>query len=132
MADYLPPIMFDPEHHDAPFDSMGKGLIPFLKNMSWKVFIQTPLGILSELCAGYPGRLYIWRLVANLRRILNVVGIPDEKQTFFTMNWEEVENAKKVIIDPEGSAQGKGWNAWPLTAKLFAWSKVEDVDDEDD
>jgi len=125
MADYLPPIMFDPQHHDAPFDSMGKGLIPFLQNMSWKVFIQTPLGILSELCAGYPGRLYVWRLVANLRKVLNVVGIPDEKQTFFTMNWKEVEGAKQTIID-------EGWNAWPLTAKLFAWAEVDETDDDSD
>ncbi|KAF0983323.1 hypothetical protein FDP41_010388 [Naegleria fowleri] len=125
MADYLPPIMFDPDHHDAGFTGLGKGFIAYFKYFSWKWMVQTPLGILSELCAGYPGRLYVWRLVANLRRVLNFVGVPDNKQTFFTMNWNEVEQAKKTINQ-------SGWNAWPLTAKLFEWAKVEDVDNTDD
>jgi len=110
MADFVPPLMFGTE--DKAFNSAGKGFKYFFDNMSWRWVIQVPLGVLSEMCAGYPSRLYAWRVLADIRRLLNIVGVQDEQQRFFTLDWKEVELARDAVIE-------YGWKGWSVTNKLF-------------
>ena len=109
-ADYVPPIMFIGE--DLPFTTIGKGFSSFGKFISWKWMYQIPLSFLSELCAGFPGRLFAWRMLADLRVILNWCGIPDYKQSFFTLNWKELDSAKELV-------NLHGWQGWSATRELF-------------
>ncbi|KAG2387231.1 hypothetical protein C9374_001563 [Naegleria lovaniensis] len=120
-ADYLPPIMFLGK--DLPFTSIGQGFAMFGKFRSWRWVLQIPFAYCSELCAGYPGRLFAWRMLADVRVVLNYCGVDDRKQiNFFTLNWFEVDHAKDLI-------NLHGWNSWSPTSHLFEAIEKGHVDD---
>ncbi|KAL9642326.1 hypothetical protein ABK040_007324 [Willaertia magna] len=115
--DYKPPIMFD--MRDRGFDLLGKAYEGL--QLNWIIFI--PLGITSELVAGFPGRLFSFFVIICTRYTLQCFGNVTQYGLWVIDSWKEID-------DPFYSVITKNWHSYWLSAPLFKyWIAEDDVED---